>query len=125
MGMEVTGASMKELKWKKINVSESLLTLMDDTVMQLSQMRNEQFQRVTHLFGKMYVATIDDLVIFRAGTRTRPSIVTAIAFDQNADGMMFVLDNPDDIHACCDYLGIEEQRERRAFFDFVTPSSKQ
>lgn len=98
---------------------------MDDAVTQLSQMRNEQFQRVTHMYGEMYVATIDGVVIFTAGTRTRPSKITAIALDQNAVDKIFVLDNLDDVHACCDYLGIEERSERKAFFDFVTPRSKQ
>ena len=123
--MEVIDGRMRKLRWNKVKVSESLQKMMDIAVTQLSQMRNKQFQRVTHLFGKMYVAAIDDMVIFRVGTQTRPSVVTAIAIDRNADGKMFVLDNPGDIDACCDYLGIDEQSERQEFLAFVTPRPNQ
>lgn len=122
--MEVIDASMKTLHWKKTRVPESLLIQMDKAVSQLSQARDERYRRITHLFGKMYIATIDDMVIFTAGTQTRPARITAIALDQKAGGKMFVLDNIDDIRACCDRLGIEDQSERREFSDFVTPKSK-
>lgn len=116
---------MRNLKWKKIRVPEGLLTQIDNAIAQLNQTRREQYRRVTHLFGKMYVATTEDIVIFSVATKTRPARITAIGLDQNANGKMFVLDNTDDIHACCDRLGIEDQSERQEFFDFVTPRSKQ
>lgn len=125
MGMEVINTSMRKLNWIKIKVSESLLKQLDNALIRLNDMRNERYQLVTHLFGKMYVANIGDVVIFRAGTNTRPSRITAIAVDQYDDGKIFVLDNADDIYSCCDYLEIMEQHERQNFFDFVTPRSRQ
>ncbi|WP_145052177.1 hypothetical protein [Lignipirellula cremea] len=124
-GSEVVGANISKLKWRKTKVSDAVARQMDVALLQLDQRRNQRHQRITHLFGKMLLLTIEDVIVFTAGTHTRPASIVAIALVQNANGEAFFLDEIDGMEACCDHLGMEDQVERREFSRFVSPKSKQ
>ena len=108
-------------QWELKKVPTPLAQKIDDVIAKINANNDYTYRRITQLWGRMYLASVQELTFFRVANGARPARLVTVGIRQDDPDFYLFLNTIESTSQCCDYLGITNADKRIKFYRFALP----